>query len=92
MAEAHTLAHTEGIDKHRPDWDEVKYEVLLSILRTKFRQHRQLAEALLATDGRIIVNIDTDSWAGMQAPEGISTGHNHVGIALMAIRQELLAE
>jgi len=23
--EAHTISHTEGMDKHRPDWDEVKY-------------------------------------------------------------------
>ena len=29
--EAHTLSHTEGIDKHRQDWDEAKYDILVSV-------------------------------------------------------------
>ena len=44
---AHTLSHTEGIDKHRPDWDDVKYDVLLTILRAKFSQHPDLASKLV---------------------------------------------
>ena len=88
--EAHTLSHTEGHDKHRPDWDDVKYDILLSILRAKFAQHEALANALCATEGREIVNVDSDAWAGMQAPGGIATGSNHVGKALMIVREELL--
>merc|ERR1711862_641135 len=36
---AHTISHTEGFNRHRKDWDEVKYGVLLTILRAKFTQH-----------------------------------------------------
>ena len=88
--EAHVLSHTEGHDRHRPDWDDAKYEILRSILRAKFAQHAALATALMATEGREIVNVDSDVWAGMQAPGGIATGNNHVGKALMTVRAELL--
>jgi predicted NAD-dependent protein-ADP-ribosyltransferase YbiA (DUF1768 family) len=47
---AHTVSHTEGIDKHRPDWDDAKYGVLLSILRAKFAQHSDLAAKLVRPD------------------------------------------
>ena len=42
------------------------------------------------TEGRELVNVDTDSWAGMSAAGGIATGHNNVGKALMEVRAELL--
>eukprot|EP01043_Picozoa_sp_COSAG02_P068549 COSAG02_NODE_11423_length_1727_cov_2.120393_3_plen_79_part_00 len=47
---AHTISHTEGIDKHRPDWDDAKYGVLLTILRAKFSQHPDLAAQLVRSD------------------------------------------
>ena len=47
---AHTVSHTEGIDKHRPDWDDVKYSVLIAILRAKFAQHSDLAAKLVRPD------------------------------------------
>ena len=65
--------------------------MLLGILRAKFAQHPEVAAALLASEGREIVNVDTDSWAGMQAPGGIATGGNHLGKALMVVRAELAA-
>jgi len=89
--DAHTLSHTEGHERHRHDWDEVKFEILIDILRAKFAQHKSLADALVATKGREIVNVDSDQWAGMQAPGGIATGNNNLGKALMMVRVELLA-
>ena len=45
----------------------------------------------IETEGRELVNVDTDNWAGMAAAGGIATGHNNVGKALMEVRAELLA-
>ena len=47
---AHTVSHTEGIDKLRPDWDDAKYGVLLTILRAKFSQHPDLAAQLVRSN------------------------------------------
>ena len=44
------------------------------------------------TEGRELVNVDTDNWAGMAAAGGIATGHNNVGKALMEVRAELLSK
>ena len=89
VAAAHMLAHTDGMDKQPADWDIIKYDVLLTVLRAKFKQNPKLAEELVATGDRTIVNADTDSWAGMSAAGGIATGQNNVGKALMQVRGEL---
>jgi len=62
------------------------------LLRAKFSQHADIAAQLLATEGKELVNVDTDNWAGMAAAGGIATGHNNVGKALMEVRAELLAK
>lgn len=85
---AHMISHSEGVDKHRRDWDSVKYDILLAIIRAKFRQHPPLLQELLATGDRLIVNVDTDQWAGMSAAGGIPTGQNNMGKALMQARKE----
>ena len=46
----------------------------------------------METEGRDLVNVDTDNWAGMAAGGGIATGQNNVGKALMEVRAELLAK
>merc|ERR1712079_167049 len=74
---AQSIAHSEGMDKQRPDWESVKCDVLKSILKLKFQQHPPLLQELLATNDRLIVNVDTDQWAGMSAAGGIPTGQNH---------------
>jgi len=89
VEEAQALSVTEGSDKVRPDWEDVKYAVLLKVLRAKFQQHPKLLQELKATRDRTIVAVDTDAWAGMAATGGIQTGQNHMGKALMQIRQEL---
>jgi len=86
---AHAVAHSEGLEKQRPDWDDARFEVLKGIVRAKFQQHAPLRQELLATQERLIVNVDTDQWAGMSAAGGIPTGQNHLGKALMEVRGEL---
>merc|ERR1719253_924936 len=86
---AKTIAWTDGMDKKREDWDFVKYDMLLGIVRAKFTQHASLRSKLLESGERLLVNVDTDKWAGMSAAGGIATGDNNVGKALMQVRQEL---
>lgn len=90
--DAHTLARTDGWNKHRKDWDDAKYEILLTLLRAKFGQHAPLSQELLDTGDKMLVNVDSDQWAGMSAAGGIATGHNHFGKALMRVRAELRGE
>merc|ERR1712048_227216 len=89
LDEAVALSQTEGYDKARPDWDDVKCEVLLKILRAKFQQNAALKQELLSTGKRLIVNVGTDEWAGMSAAGGIPKGANNMGKALMQVREEL---
>jgi len=86
---AHLIAHSEGMDKIREDWDVVKYDMLLKILRAKFQQHAALREPLLATGDRLLINVDINKWAGMSAAGGIATGDNNMGKALMKVREDL---
>lgn len=75
----------------RPDWEQVKFEVMLAIIRQKF--HRDpFRAALLATEGDIVEgntwhdNIWGDCHCGgrrCQAP-----GQNRLGLILMQVREE----
>lgn len=77
-------------DSQRPDWRTVRSELLLQGLRAK-AQNAQFVEALIATTDKTLVCLDSDPWAGMQAPDGLPSGQNNVGKALMTLRQELSA-
>lgn len=55
----------------------------------KAQQHPDIAAALLATDDKTLVLIDSDPWGGVQAGDGIPTGRNAVGEAWMAVRATL---
>jgi len=83
------IANGAPPNAQRTDWDAVRSELMLEALRAKAAQNPGFAEALLATGDRTIVLVDTDPWAGMQAPGGIATGQNHVGKSMMAVREEL---
>jgi ribA/ribD-fused uncharacterized protein len=65
----------------RPDWNVVRLAVMLRLVREKFRQHPDLAEALLATgDGRLINGVDLSQYWG---------GRNWLGRMLEIVRAEL---
>ena len=85
------LSNTEGMDKARKDWDDIKEDVLFKGLRAKFAgESSELAsKALIETSPKTIVCVSVDPWAGMSAADGIATGQNHFGRALEVIRNEL---
>ncbi|MEN9207253.1 MAG: NADAR family protein [Gloeomargarita sp. GMQP_bins_44] len=73
--------------QRRPDWDQVKREVMLKAVRCKFHSHPDLARQLLATgDAELIENSPTDWYWGCGAD---GRGCNHLGRILMQVRQEL---
>ncbi len=73
----------------RQDWDEVKLGLMEEIVRAKFSQHPDLAERLLATQDREIVEgtVWHDIYWGIDLTTG--QGENHLGKILMQIRGEL---
>ena len=75
--------------KLRPDWEEVKVGIMEEIVRAKFDQHPELAERLLATGDKQLIEGNTwgDTCWGVDTRTG--QGENHLGKILMKIREEL---
>lgn len=73
----------------RPDWESVKFELMEEIVRAKFTQNPHLADRLLATGDRQI--IEGNTWG--DTCWGVDTrtrkGDNHLGKILMRVRSEL---
>lgn len=76
------------------DWDKNKYAVMQEAVRAKFKQNKDLAEKLLATEDAYLVEDTIGSprsdavWGNGVAGEG----SNWLGIILMEVRDELAAE
>jgi ribA/ribD-fused uncharacterized protein len=70
----------------RPDWEEVKDQVMLEALRKKF-SIPTLREQLLATENKYLIEGNTwgDKYWGVCEGEGL----NHLGALLMRVREEL---
>lgn len=70
----------------RQDWDDVKLEVMLDLIRQKFRDPT-LCGFLLATDNEHLAEGNSwgDSWWG--TVDGV--GKNHLGRILMQVRAEI---
>ena len=74
----------------RPDWEDVKYEVMLDALKAKFGNNLKLKEILLSTgDALIYEDSPYDKVWGTGQKGGVGTGHNLLGKALMQVRSEL---
>lgn len=74
-------------DEQRPDWNEVKVSVLTDIVRQKAAQHSEVRDALIASGGEEILEVNPhDSFWGSGAD---GTGQNTTGKILMSIRDEL---
>lgn len=75
----------------RPDWENVKYDVMRVVLRAKFAQGSELAAQLMATGNALLVegtNWNDKVW-GVALPG--KRGRNWLGHLLMARRAELLS-
>lgn len=75
--------------KLRPDWEDVKLDVMRDIVFAKFFQNPELASRLLATGDRELVegNDWHDTFWGVDLKTG--AGQNNLGKILMELREEL---
>lgn len=80
----------------RPFWEEMKIQVMESLLRQKFAPGTEFGEKLIATGDVELIEGNTWSdrfWGcGRDEPDGPWIGENHLGRLLMKIRADLQAE
>jgi ribA/ribD-fused uncharacterized protein len=70
----------------RPDWAEVKLDIMRRALEAKFHQHAGLARQLVATgDEELLHQSKSDTFWG-RTPDG--QGENHLGRLLMELRAQ----
>jgi ribA/ribD-fused uncharacterized protein len=74
-------------DHRRPDWDDVKVDIMRDILRAKVQQHPYVRRKLLATGDRTLIE---NSWRDSYWGWGPNyNGLNMLGKIWMEIRAEL---
>jgi ribA/ribD-fused uncharacterized protein len=71
----------------RPDWEQIRTKIMEDALMAKFQQHQDLKDLLLGTGDAILVEHTRNDrfWAD----GGDGSGRNHLGLALMRVRQAL---
>jgi ribA/ribD-fused uncharacterized protein len=73
----------------RRDWESVKDQIMLEVVRAKFTQHEDLKAILLGTgDAKLVEHTTNDSYWG---DGGDGSGKNRLGQTLMKVREELRA-
>ena len=71
----------------RPEWEQVKTEVMREAILKKFLTHRDIQAILISTENELIVeNSPCDYFWGCGEDK---TGDNHLGRILMSVRQEI---
>jgi ribA/ribD-fused uncharacterized protein len=76
----------------RPDWDNVKYRYMKTVLKDKFTRNTDLAIKLLETkDAKLVEggNWCDIYWGTCSCPKHQGVGKNALGSVLMEIREEL---
>lgn len=71
----------------RPDWEQVKDDVMRRAVRRKFEAHPELRQVLLATGAEPIVENAPKDWYWGCGKDG--TGKNMLGRILMEVRAAL---
>jgi len=72
----------------RTDWEDVKVDVMLNLLRAKFADN-QLKTWLLETSGRKLVDASPGSGHFWGEDTETGTGQNMLGVLLMQVRDEI---
>lgn len=91
------MVNVEGVQYKmlRPDWDEVKIEVMKHVIDLKFNQHKDIANKLMATNEKILIEGNTwcDNFWGIcnckKCTDKTIPRLNMLGIILMTKRQML---
>lgn len=80
----------------RPDWEDVKYDLMVDVCLAKFSQNEELKQILLSTDDEELVENTTgwhdNIWGNCECPKCANkVGKNLLGKALMEVRDRLKA-
>ncbi|TLG08720.1 DUF1768 domain-containing protein [Nocardia cyriacigeorgica] len=99
IASAATADEAKRLGRHAPlreDWEQIKHQVMVDIVRGKFSPGSDPATRLTATGDALLVEGNTwgDDYWGRSRRRGASTlvGRNMLGRTLMRVRHELRAE
>ena len=71
----------------RPDWEEVKYQIMYEICLAKFTQNKELRDRLLATGDEYLEEGNT--WGDRIWGTVNGQGNNWLGKILMQLRDEI---
>jgi ribA/ribD-fused uncharacterized protein len=71
----------------REDWEEVKYNIMLEIVRNKFKWNKNLKEKLIATENAEL--IEGNWWGDTVWGVCNGIGSNYLGKILMQVREEI---
>jgi len=75
-----------------PNWSEIKFDRMRRVLKAKFEQHPDLAELLISTGSKRLVEAGTVNNAVNRLwGEVAGVGQNMLGVMLMELRAELLS-
>lgn len=94
-------AKTPGIAKRygskcplRPDWESIKFDIMLSLVRQKFNDDPILKVKLIDTYPNMLIEGNKwhdNYWGDCRCPKCVLTsGQNMLGIILMTVRNEIL--
>ena len=70
-------------------WDKIKYTVYLNALYYRIMEDDYLKNMLLESEDKIILFDNPDEYFGVRIEDGGFMGQNHIGFALMEVRDEL---
>lgn len=85
-----SAAEAKSAGRHaplRPDWENVKINIMHDIVFEKFLHNAELKDKLLATEGYDLVEGNT--WGDRFWGRCNGAGKNHLGQILMLVREEL---
>jgi len=72
----------------RPEWDAIKLDVMLELVRQKFTEHLSMKAGLLSTHPATL--IENNRWGDSFWGVCNGVGLNHLGKILMRVRTELM--
>ena len=72
----------------RPDWEDVKIDIMRQVLKSKFTQNPELKAKLIATGDAEL--IEGNNWNDTFWGVCRGKGRNHLGKLLMEVRAELM--
>ena len=70
----------------RPDWDDIKLDIMYKGVHAKFSQNRDLKSKLLSTRGLLV---EGNTWGDQYWGICKGIGENHLGKILVRVREEL---